>query len=28
VLSLGQRAELEIDAGGAGPLGELVGIVN
>src|SRR6476619_18277 len=28
VLSLGQRAELEIDAGGAGPLGELVGIVS
>src|SRR6478672_7217833 len=28
VLSLGQRAELEIDAGGAGPLGELVGIVD
>src|SRR6266404_5854164 len=28
VLPLGQRAELEIDAGSAGPLGELVGIVN
>src|SRR6266404_6161880 len=28
VLPLGQRAELEIDAGGAGPLGELVGIVD
>lgn len=28
VLPLWQRAEFEFDAGGAGPLGELIGIVN
>ena len=28
VLSLGQRPELEIDAGGARPLSELLGIVD
>src|SRR6476646_2110629 len=28
VLSTGQRAELEVDAGGAGPLRELLGVVD